>query len=83
MTIAKRNYADQMFYWYLSRSGIIRSEYSLKLDLVKNSLLLSPTDAALIRFTIPRGNRTAEQSQDVVESFVSTCRLEIERALPF
>ena len=57
MTIAKRSRVDQMFYWFHTRSGDLASEYSLKFDLVRNSLLLSPTDAAIIRLTVGQGDR--------------------------
>ncbi len=45
-----------MLYWYETRSGSIRGEYGLKFDLIKNSILLNPTDAVIIRLTIDTGN---------------------------
>lgn len=83
MTITKRSYVDEMFYWYQTRSGVLASEYSLKFDLVRNSLLLSPTDAALIRLTVSRGSRSAEECQRLVEGFMQSCFGQIEAALPF
>lgn len=83
MTITKRATVDEMFYWYQTRSGVLASEYSLKFDLVRNSLLFSPTDAALIRVTVARGNRTAEECQRIAEAFMQSCIREIDVALPF
>lgn len=42
MTIAHKSEVTQMFYWFHTRSGDLASEYALKFDLVKNSLLFSP-----------------------------------------
>lgn len=83
MKITKRQYVDQMFYWFQTRSGELSSEYSLKFDLVRNSLLLRPTDAAMIRLTINRGNRSVEECQQLVEDFVGQIATQIEAALPF
>jgi EpsI family protein len=83
MKIAKREVADQMFYWYRTRTGELASEYSLKLDLVRNSLLLSPTDAALIRLTVSQGRRSVAECQAIAERFMQQCFSEIERSLPF
>ncbi|MCK4857968.1 MAG: EpsI family protein [candidate division Zixibacteria bacterium] len=83
MTIAKRSYVDQMFYWFETRSGELASEYALKFDLVKNSLLLSPTDAALVRLTVSQQNRSIADCQTAAEAFMQNCYGEIEEALPF
>ncbi len=83
MTIAKRSRVDQMFYWFHTRSGDLTSEYSLKFDLVRNSLLLSPTDAAIIRLTVAQGDRTAEECQQLAERFMTTILPEVRKALPF
>ncbi len=83
MTIARLSRVDQMFYWFHTRSGDLTSEYSLKFDLVRNSLLFSPTDAAIIRLTIPQAGRSQEQCQEIVEDFMKTMLPEIRKALPF
>lgn len=71
-----------MLYWYETRSGVIRGEYGLKFDLVKNSLLLKPTDAAIIRFTFDVTDgieQTTAQAVDIIKNFYPY----IERSLPF
>lgn len=83
MTISKRSQVEQMYYWYQTRTGVLASEYSLKFDLVRNSLLLSPTDAALIRLTVSQGNKSVEQCQRIAEDFFQHCIGDIETALPF
>lgn len=83
MTISKRTRTDQMFYWFHTRSGDLASEYSLKFDLVRNSLLLSPTDAVIIRLTVNQNGTSAEESQKLAESFFATMLPEIRKALPF
>jgi len=83
MRISKRQYVDEMFYWFETRSGSLSSEYALKFDLVRNSLLLRPTDAAMIRLTVNRGNRSPEECQQLVEKFVAQIADKLNRALPF
>ncbi len=83
MKISKRQYVDQMFYWFETRSGELASEYALKFDLIRNSLLLRPTDAAMIRLTVTRGNRSVAECQRLAEEFAGLVVAEIERALPF
>ena len=83
MKISKRQYVDQMFYWFETRSGELASEYALKFDLVRNSLLLRPTDAAMIRLTVNRGGRSVAECQRLAEEFAGQVVAEIERALPF
>ncbi|MGB5107882.1 MAG: exosortase C-terminal domain/associated protein EpsI [Candidatus Zixiibacteriota bacterium] len=83
MTIAKRSRVDQMFYWFHTRSGDLASEYSLKFDLVRNSLLLSPTDAVIIRLTVGQTGKTVEECQRLAERFMQTALPDIRKALPF
>ena len=83
MTIAKRTRTDQMFYWFHTRSGDLTSEYSLKFDLVRNSLLLSPTDAVIIRLTVGQTGKTVEECQSLAERFMRTALPDIRKALPF
>ena len=52
LILSVEHYKAVMLYWYETRSGDLKSEYGLKLDLVRNSLLLRPTDAAIIRVII-------------------------------
>jgi EpsI family protein len=83
MTITKKTRVDQMFYWFHTRSGDLTSEYALKLDLVKNSLLLSPTDAIILRLTVGQGRKSTAECQQVAEKFMQDALGEIRRALPF
>lgn len=83
MTIAKKTRVDQMFYWFHTRSGDLASEYSLKFDLVRNSLLLSPTDAVIIRLTVGQGDKTPEECQKLAETFMQMLLPEVRKALPF
>jgi EpsI family protein len=53
LVIAESNRRQLMFYWFETRGGIIRNEFELKFDLMKNSLMLRPTDAAIVRVTSP------------------------------
>lgn len=72
-----------MFYWFVTRSGALSSEYMVKLDLMKNSLLLRPTDAAFVRLTIPvRGGDVAD-AQARGKRFLRRWLVDLERALPF
>lgn len=83
MSITKRSRVDQMFYWFHTRSGDLASEYSLKFDLVRNSLLLSPTDAAIIRLTVAQGDKSPAECQRLAERFMQTILPEVRKALPF
>lgn len=83
MTIARRSRVDQMFYWFHTRSGDLTSEYSLKFDLVRNSLLLSPTDAAIIRLTVSQSDASPDECQRLAERFMSMILPEVRKALPF
>ncbi len=73
-----------MFYWFETRTGIIRGEFGLKWDLMKNSLSLRPTDAAIIRLTIPiTPGQTIEEATARATDYFSTFYRSIEKALPF
>jgi len=81
--ISVQNYKALMLYWYESRSGGIRSEYGLKLDLVKNSLLFNATDAAIIRLTVPFAGDSPDAALKKAKKFLETFYPSIENALPF
>jgi EpsI family protein len=83
MTIAHKSEVTQMFYWFHTRSGDLASEYSLKLDLVKNSLLFSPTDAVIIRLTVPQQGKSPTECQQVAERFMRDILPDIRKSLPF
>ena len=71
-----------MLYWYETRSGSIRGEYGLKLDLIKNSILFNPTDAIIIRLTIDAGNDINLTTERGVE-FINRIYPYIKESLPF
>ncbi len=83
MTITRRARTDQMFYWFHTRSGDLTSEYALKFDLVRNSLLLSPTDAVIIRLTVGQQGRTPEECQHISERFMDAFLPALRQSLPF
>ncbi|MBN2226854.1 MAG: EpsI family protein [candidate division Zixibacteria bacterium] len=81
--ISNRNSGAVMLYWFETRSGAIRSEYGLKLDLVKNSLLFRPTDAAIIRLTVNAPGGNVDLATRQAESFLQAFYPSIQNALPF
>ena len=83
LTITNGEYKSVMFYWYQTRSGSIRSEYGLKLDLVKNSLLFRPTDAAIIRLTVDAPEGDIKQAVARGVRFLDTFYPYIAKSLPF
>ncbi|MBU8932484.1 MAG: EpsI family protein [candidate division Zixibacteria bacterium] len=72
-----------MFYWFETRSGSIREEFGIKFDLMKNSLLLRPTDAAFVRLTVPVKDGDIDAATDKAIEFFNVFHTDIERALPF
>jgi EpsI family protein len=80
--ISRQGRGMLMLYWYETRSGTIRGEYGLKLDLVKNSLLLKPTDATIIRFTFEISGDTEQTTRKAV-AIIDKFHPYIEQALPF
>jgi EpsI family protein len=82
LLISVSDYKAVMLYWYETRSGIIRSEYGLKLDLVRNALLFRPTDAAIIRVTIPGGRDDLGNSDKIIR-FIQEFYPYIKKSLPF
>jgi EpsI family protein len=73
-----------MFYWFETRGGAIRQEFQLKWDLVTNSMLLRPTDAAIIRLTVPLDpSDTVDSATKRALDFFAVFYPSIERALPF
>jgi EpsI family protein len=83
MTIAHKADVNQMFYWFHTRSGDLTSEYALKLDLVRNSLLFSPTDAVIIRLTVSQRGKTPAECQKVAERFMQDILGDVRKSLPF
>jgi EpsI family protein len=84
LIIADRDQKQLMLYWFETRGGAIRNEYGLKFDLMRNSLLLRPTDAAIIRLTLPitRGE-TIDQATSRAIAYFATFYPSIAASLPF
>jgi len=83
MTIANKAEISQMFYWFHTRSGDLASEYALKFDLVRNSLLFSPTDAVIIRLTVSQRGKSLTECQKVAERLMQNVLGDVRKALPF
>jgi EpsI family protein len=82
LLISIRNYKATMLYWYETRSGIIRNEYGLKLDLVKSALLFRPTDAAIVRVTIDTDSKNLDETEELIR-FLRDFYPHIKKSLPF
>ncbi|MCJ7508748.1 MAG: EpsI family protein [candidate division Zixibacteria bacterium] len=72
-----------MLYWFVTRSGIITNEFSLKMDLVFNSLRRKPTDAAFVRITIPFEQGKEQEAWEVATDFMNHFVPQIDQALGF
>ena len=84
LIIADREDRQLMFYWFETRGGAIHNEFALKWDLMKNSLLLRPTDASIIRLTVPFApGETVEAATTRAVAFFGEFGSSIERSLPF
>jgi len=83
MDIALGNARQTMYYWFVTRAGVIRGEFSLKGNLVKNALLGRPTDAAFVRINFESGGYPAESVEIRVGDFVRKFEKEVYSALPF
>jgi len=84
LLIAEQDQKQLMLYWFETRGGKIRNEFALKWDLVVNSLLLRPTDAAIIRLTVPM---SPDEDFDLATArgveFFNNFQPAIDEALPF
>ncbi|MCP4634215.1 MAG: EpsI family protein [candidate division Zixibacteria bacterium] len=82
--IAKGSTPQLMIYWFVTRGGILSNEYSLKVDLVANSLKRLPTDACFIRLTIPhKPDQTKDDMINTAEEFLELFYPHIRTSLPF
>jgi EpsI family protein len=72
-----------VYYWFMTRAGIITDEYALKLDLVRNALLRRPTDAAFVRLSGPVLPGGVGASDEVARRFLAGMGVGLARALPF
>jgi EpsI family protein len=84
LVIADPDSRQIMLYWFETRGGSIRNEFALKWDLMKNSVLMRPTDAAFVRLNITlEPNETIDSATKRALDFLKVFYQPIERALPF
>lgn len=84
LIIRTRGKRQLMFYWFETRGGTVREEFGLKWDLMMNSLLFRPSDAAFIRLNFPVGvDEDIDQATDRAIEFLNHFIGDINRALPF
>ena len=84
LLIASDRRKELMFYWYETRGGVITSEYGLKLDLMRNAVMLLPTDAAICRLTMPLdSDGDFNQATDRAVTYLRQIYPSIQTALPF
>ena len=84
LVIAEGEQRQLMLYWFETRGGAIRNEFGLKFDLMRNSLLLRPTDAAIIRLTLPIApGETVKAATGQAIKYFETFYPSIEASLPF
>lgn len=69
-------------YWFVTRSGILSNEFALKWDLVRNSLLGLPTDAAMIRLVLPVGPEGLDATRRDLRAFCRAMMPVIDHAIP-
>jgi len=72
-----------MLYWFWTRSGIITSEYGLKIDLAKNALFRKPTDAAFIRIDLPYFEHDPAKTLQSASDFIQQVFPSVKDVLPF
>lgn len=84
LSISVDQHRQLMLYWFETRGGAIRDEFGLKFDLMKNSMLLRPTDAAIVRLTVPVniGEDFGSATKRALE-FFDTFHPTVMKALPF
>lgn len=84
LLIAENDRRQLMLYWFETRGGTIRNEFALKWDLMQNSILLRPTDAAIVRLTIPiQPDADFDAATKLGLEFFGHFLPSIEKALPF
>ena len=82
--IGARENRQLMYYWFVTRTGVITSEFGLKFNLFMNALFLKPTDAAFVRLTVnlPRGV-SEKAGEEELQNFLMDFIMPIEKSLPF
>jgi EpsI family protein len=69
-------------YWFLTRSGTVDNEFALKWDLVWNSMVGRPTDAALVRLVTIAPPQEIEAARERLGAFGSALRPGLDQAIP-
>jgi len=72
-----------LLYWFWTRSGIITSEYGLKIDLAKNALFRKPTDAAFIRIDLSYFEHDPAKTLQIASGFIQQVFPSVKDVLPF
>lgn len=84
LAIANQRRMELMLYWFETRSGVISDEFGLKLDLMKNSIMLMPTDAAICRVTMPLSlDADFDAATEKAAKFIRDFYPALQAALPF
>lgn len=83
LRIAFGEHESLMLYWYQTRSRVVRDEYGLKLDLLQNALAMRPTDAALVRITVPLYEGNVDEAMARAVRFAQVIDPYVQSALPF
>jgi EpsI family protein len=80
--IAKGPRRQIIHYWFLTRSGVLSNEFALKWDLVRNSLLGLPTDAAFVRLARPVGPEGLGAARSELRRFCAEILPVLDEAIP-
>ena len=83
LIVSYEHYNEIVFYWFLTRSGVITSEYDLKFSLAKNALLRRPTDAALVQINLPFTSQDRSEKLGIAAKFIAEILPAVKQSLPF
>ena len=84
LMISTDQHKQLMLYWFETRGGAIRDEFGLKFDLMKNSLLLQPTDAAIVRLTVPvKPGEDFDSATKRAVTYFNIFHTSVMKSLPF
>lgn len=83
LIVSNNGYNELILYWFWTRSGIITSEYHLKLNLAKNALLSKPTDAAFVRINLPIIENNIAKTLQLASEFTEEIFPNIKQVLSF
>ena len=72
-----------VIFWYQIRGKALASDFRNRLELMKNSLLYSRTDGAVVRLATPVGRfESLTQARARLVDFASSLYPELKRVLP-